>query len=281
MADWSESELAVLFSEYLEMLAMERSGVPFVKAQANQRVQKLTGRSKAAIEYKFCNTSAVLEKLGLTYIDGYKPRRNFQHLMEPVLAAILPTRGGSNSALQHEKVASVNVDPPDGESVRRIPIEQLLRKSFGGGESAVGVTQNDGYWPVVPFPPGAKEACEALLEALAQNDPQLRWLFLLGGPGNGKSELTRWVQTKPELVPLFQTSDPAHQRSYDYKHVSGARLRIINDATIRTRGRTLIGDMREGIDDHNHMIVNVNRGILVSERLESAHGLDLANFLVN
>ena len=281
MADWSESELAVLFSEYLEMLAMERSGVPFVKAQANQRVQKLTGRSKAAIEYKFCNTSAVLEKLGLTYIDGYKPRRNFQHLMEPVLTAILPTRVGSNSARQHEKVASVNVDSPYGESVLRIPIEQLLRKSLGGEASAIGVAQDDGYWPEVPFPPGAYEACKALLEALAQNDRQLRWLFLLGGPGNGKSQLTRWVQTNPELVPLFETNDPAHQRSYDFRHVSDARLRIINDATIRTHDRTLTGDMREAIRDHKHIIANVNRGILVSERLESAHGLDLANFLVN
>lgn len=57
---------------------MELSGEPYVKSQRNEALQNLTGRSKGSIEYKHQNISAVLDRLGHPWINGYKPAVNFQ-----------------------------------------------------------------------------------------------------------------------------------------------------------------------------------------------------------
>ncbi|ANK06964.1 Hypothetical protein WLH_05703 (plasmid) [Escherichia coli O25b:H4] len=48
-----------------------------VRAQPALR-QLLNGRSKSSVELKHQNISAVLDALGLPYINGYKPRGNSQ-----------------------------------------------------------------------------------------------------------------------------------------------------------------------------------------------------------
>jgi hypothetical protein len=75
---WSREENEALVSEYLRMLQLELAGVPFVKAEHNRALQALTGRSEGAIEFKLANLSAVLVEQGYAFIDGYKPRSNYQ-----------------------------------------------------------------------------------------------------------------------------------------------------------------------------------------------------------
>lgn len=73
---WSHEEVEATVSDYLEMLAMELRGEPSNKAAHNRNLQKLLSNStKAAIELKHQNISAVLIDLGYPYIDGYKPLR--------------------------------------------------------------------------------------------------------------------------------------------------------------------------------------------------------------
>lgn len=79
--DWSDREIDLIVADYLDMLAMELSGREYVKAQRNAALQTATGRSKGSIEFKHQNISAVLLKLGLPWIIGYKPKANFQRAL--------------------------------------------------------------------------------------------------------------------------------------------------------------------------------------------------------
>jgi hypothetical protein len=49
----------------------------------------LEGRSKGSVEFKHANISAVLTLHGYPYIGGYKPRFNFQALLEQVVLEYL------------------------------------------------------------------------------------------------------------------------------------------------------------------------------------------------
>ena len=67
------------------MLHDELAGVRVNKAEHNERLRRLLhNRSKGSVEFKHANISAVLTLHGYPYIDGYKPRFNFQTLLEQV-----------------------------------------------------------------------------------------------------------------------------------------------------------------------------------------------------
>ena len=75
---WSDDELDALIDSYLGMLKLEVAGETYNKRQNNLKLQEFVKRSHAAIEFKLCNVSAVLDGLGRRYIFGYKPRPHFQ-----------------------------------------------------------------------------------------------------------------------------------------------------------------------------------------------------------
>ncbi len=80
--DWSPEEVAATVADYLAMLAHELRGEPYNKAEHNRQLQPLLrGRSAQAVEFKHANISAVLRELGIPFIDGYKPRANYQGLL--------------------------------------------------------------------------------------------------------------------------------------------------------------------------------------------------------
>ena len=72
------------------MLDQELRGEAYNKSDHNRRLQQLlNGRTKAAVELKHQNISAVMIELGLPYIDGYKPLRNYQAILfEEVVAQL-------------------------------------------------------------------------------------------------------------------------------------------------------------------------------------------------
>ena len=77
-SDWSDHEIDLIVADYFDMLQLERLGQSYVKAERNRALQDLTGRSRGSIEFKHQNISAVLYKLGLDWISGYKPMANYQ-----------------------------------------------------------------------------------------------------------------------------------------------------------------------------------------------------------
>lgn len=80
--DWTEDEVHATVADYFEMLRLEADGVAFNKSGHNDILRKqLRGRSKASVELKHQNISAVLAGMGLPFIHGYKPRGNSQLLL--------------------------------------------------------------------------------------------------------------------------------------------------------------------------------------------------------
>lgn len=85
MADaWSQKEIELIVSDYLEMLKLELSQQSYKKAAHNRDLREnLQNRSKQSVEYKHRNISAILRELGAPSIDGYKPATNYQRQLLP------------------------------------------------------------------------------------------------------------------------------------------------------------------------------------------------------
>lgn len=80
---WSQNEVDDIIKAYFSMLEEELNGVKYSKAEYRRKtISTLNGRSNGSIEFKHQNISAVLAKMGCPYIKGYKPRFNFQILLE-------------------------------------------------------------------------------------------------------------------------------------------------------------------------------------------------------
>lgn len=75
---WSDDELDVIVADYFAMLAAEQRGEPYVKSHHSAELMRRIGRTHRSVEFKHQNISAVLEALGLPWISGYKPKRNYQ-----------------------------------------------------------------------------------------------------------------------------------------------------------------------------------------------------------
>jgi hypothetical protein len=80
--DWTEQEVRLVVADYFAMLEKELLGKAFSKTDHRKALAPLLdARSDPSIEYKHANISAVLTDLGLPYIEGYKPRSNYQQLL--------------------------------------------------------------------------------------------------------------------------------------------------------------------------------------------------------
>ena len=90
---WATLEIEAVVADYLDMLQAELTGSSVVKAERNRVLQAQIGRSKGSIEYKHQNISAVLEKLGLPFIKGYKPARHYQHALFEITVSQLAENG--------------------------------------------------------------------------------------------------------------------------------------------------------------------------------------------
>lgn len=77
--DWSDIEVSLIVADYFSMLLDELTGIKINKTNhRNALMLLLSGRSDGSVEFKHQNISAVLAEMGLPYINGYKPRYNFQ-----------------------------------------------------------------------------------------------------------------------------------------------------------------------------------------------------------
>lgn len=94
MKHWSHFEVEAIVEDYLSMLASELSGTPYNKTTHRKALQaRLNGRSDTSIEFKHANISAVLLNTGFPYINGYKPRSNYQSLLAKVVLKRLSESG--------------------------------------------------------------------------------------------------------------------------------------------------------------------------------------------
>ena len=88
--DWSQTEVSLIIADYFDMLEHELRHQPYSKAEHRRSLlPKLADRSNGSIEFKHQNISAVLADMGLPFIKGYKPRYNFQQLLEELVERYL------------------------------------------------------------------------------------------------------------------------------------------------------------------------------------------------
>jgi hypothetical protein len=77
--DWQNDELDAIVADYFAMLEADLSGRPYVKSHHSRELMAKIGRTHRSVEFKHQNLSAVLDELGLPWIPGYKPKRNYQN----------------------------------------------------------------------------------------------------------------------------------------------------------------------------------------------------------
>ena len=76
---WQDSELDAIIADYFSMFADDLAGRPYVKSRHSADLMERIGRTHRSVEFKHQNISAVLDELGLPWIPGYMPKRNYQN----------------------------------------------------------------------------------------------------------------------------------------------------------------------------------------------------------
>ena len=97
---WSDEEVRLIVADYFDMLRLDLLGKAYKKSEHNERLrEKLNGRSRPSVEFKHRNVSAVLLKLGIPCIDGYKPAKNFQRSLVDSVTEYLEANSSLLAAL--------------------------------------------------------------------------------------------------------------------------------------------------------------------------------------
>jgi hypothetical protein len=76
---WRDEELDAIIADYFAMLTADLAGKPYVKSRHSAALMAQIGRTHRSVEFKHQNISAVLDELGLPWIPGYMPKRNYQN----------------------------------------------------------------------------------------------------------------------------------------------------------------------------------------------------------
>jgi hypothetical protein len=93
--DWNEQEVRLIVADYFAMLDAELNGEPYRKSEHRKAlIPQLSGRSEGSVEFKHQNVSAVLVEQGRPYIEGYKPRGNYQGLLATEVESFLDLHPG-------------------------------------------------------------------------------------------------------------------------------------------------------------------------------------------
>ena len=133
---WSDDELDAIVADYFSMLRAELSRQPYVKSHHSAVLMEQIGRTHRSVEFKHQNISAVLEEMGLPWILGYKPKRNYQASIFGAIDRYL----SSNDDMAYQQLppqvlavaddAVAFVEPPKLElqSDRPWQLDRLVRK---------------------------------------------------------------------------------------------------------------------------------------------------------
>ena len=121
--DWTEQEVGLIVADYFAMLEAELLGKPFKKSDHRKALApKLQGRSDGSIEFKHQNVSGVLVELGLPYIEGYKPRSNYQAILATEVESFLDQHPGFLERL----AAAPTINPAAVKEVATPDLERII-----------------------------------------------------------------------------------------------------------------------------------------------------------
>jgi len=127
MEQWSEAEIRAAVDAYLELLEDEQAGGRSSKATVRDSLMKgaLSERTRGSIEYRMQNISAVLDSMGLPWINGYKPATNVGPTNDRLIRDLIvnrrkrPLSDGQNRVLARTRIAP-----------RRVYVANFGRENF-------------------------------------------------------------------------------------------------------------------------------------------------------
>jgi hypothetical protein len=133
---WTADELDAIVADYFIMLGDELAGNSYVKSDHNAALVARIGRTRGSVEFKYQNISAVLERMGLPWVFGFKPARNYQNALFDAIDRYLSNgwiaryEQPSSVPLFAKEDAGVFVPVPALESAAVLPekLERLIRK---------------------------------------------------------------------------------------------------------------------------------------------------------
>ncbi len=128
---WDDAELDAIVADYFDMLADELSGRTYVKSHHSKAPMEKIGRTHRSVEFKHQNISAVLDELGMPWIEGYKPKRNYQNAIFDAVDRYLTASGDRTAEATAPHATSPLFVPAPllDEKIERPPrLEQLVRK---------------------------------------------------------------------------------------------------------------------------------------------------------
>jgi hypothetical protein len=121
--DWTEQEVGLIVADYFNMLEAELLGKSFKKSDHRKALApKLQSRSEGSIEFKHQNVSGVLVELGLPYIEGYKPRSNYQG----ILAAEVESFLDKHPAFLDNLAAAPTLNPTQVQQISTPNLDQII-----------------------------------------------------------------------------------------------------------------------------------------------------------
>jgi hypothetical protein len=133
---WQDDELDAIVADYFVMLASELAGEPYTKSRHSARLMAQIGRSHRSVEFKHQNISAVLEELGMPWIPGYRPKKNYQNAIFDAIDRYLTHHPASFEQSRSVPVSSTPIgdvfvaSPSLGAAKDRVPnrLRRLVQK---------------------------------------------------------------------------------------------------------------------------------------------------------
>jgi hypothetical protein len=133
---WQDDELDAIVADYFAMLTADLSGIPYVKSRHSEALMAQIGRTHRSVEFKHQNISAVLDELGMPWIPGYKPKRNYQNAIFGAIDRFLTQHPAILEPIPTSPVvpllpAEIFVSPPTLSAANEPtsePLRRLVRK---------------------------------------------------------------------------------------------------------------------------------------------------------
>src|SRR5690606_15776580 len=131
-------------------------------------------------------------------------------------------------------------------------------------------TESEDILPAAVAPAGVDDACRALASGIQDNVESSHWMFLVGGPGNGKSfQLARFMASLGIEFSRQASNDPAPRS--EFFQFGQTRVLVVNDASIwpaevaEHAPPPLAAELAElatgNAAGNTFAIVNINRGV--------------------
>ena len=222
--DWSVEEVETTVATYFEMLRLDSLQSNYKKTEFNAALRpQLKGRSKASVELKLHNISAVLHNLDLPFIPGYKPRSNVQLLLRkavqqfvlghPDIVRQVVDAMEDVKAPGEKTFRALVVQPPPVELVAKVesgtPRLRLPRKvDFASRDESNRILGRAGEQWAIDFE--HQRLAEAGLPDLLQ---RLDWVSERLGDGAGYDILSYDSPAQPRYIEV-KTTNGAHASSF-------------------------------------------------------------------